>query len=185
MSDLSKVKSSDLSTRSYSPLFRLRLVWLQMECSYIALLREFCYVENLSTSIIFSVIFFQRKKSQLILSHVEVQIKQFKTLNWNTWMRHVCRNVYHVMIYIRVYWHQFSVSLVFAMVRGFSLSLFSLLSLLHAGLAGAGSCCLTKVVQGNDNLAGTYSLYTGAASFLPSCMWILLYSLYSLLHNLT
>ena len=87
MSDLSKVKSSDLSTRSYSPLFRLRL---QMECSYIALLREFCYVENLSTSIIFSVIFFQRKKSQLILSHVEVQIKQFKTLNWNTWKRHVC-----------------------------------------------------------------------------------------------
>ena len=34
----------------------------------------------------------------------------------------------------------------------------------------SSSCCLTKVVEGSDGLAGTYSLYTGAASFLPTCM---------------
>ena len=84
--------------------------------------------------------------------------------------------------FIRVYCHQFSVSLVFDMVLGLYLSIFSLFSLLHPGLAGAGwgSCCLTKVVQGNDDLAGTYSLFTGAASFLPSCMWVYLYTLFIL-----
>ena len=51
-------------------------------------------------------------------------------------------------------------------------SLLSLFFLLHTSLAG--SCCLTKVVQGNDDLVGTYSLYTGAASFLPTCMSVLI-----------
>merc|ERR1719411_2336497 len=54
------------------------------------------------------------------------------------------------------------------MVRVSSLSLLCLISLLHTVFAS--SCCLTKVVQGTDDLAGTYSLYNGAASFLPSCI---------------
>ena len=41
-------------------------------------------------------------------------------------------------------------------------------SLLHSSLSS--SCCLTRLVEGSDELAGTYSLYTGAATFLPSCM---------------
>merc|ERR550532_1910257 len=41
-------------------------------------------------------------------------------------------------------------------------------SLLHTVLSS--SCCLTKVVEGSDGLAGTYSLYNGAASFLPTCI---------------
>ena len=52
--------------------------------------------------------------------------------------------------------------------HGPALSLLCLFYLLHTSLAG--SCCLTKVVQGNDDLSGTYSLYTGEATFLPSCM---------------
>ena len=59
-----------------------------------------------------------------------------------------------------------------AMVR--VCSLLSLFSLLHTSLAG--SCCLTKVVQGSDDLAGTYSLYNGAATFLPTCMSVLIFS---------
>ena len=55
-----------------------------------------------------------------------------------------------------------------AMVQVYSL--LSLFSLLHTSLAG--SCCLTKVVQGNDELAGSYSLYNGAATFLPTCMLV-------------
>ena len=51
------------------------------------------------------------------------------------------------------------------------LSLLSLFSLLHTSLAGA--CCLTKVVEGDDDLAGTYRLYNGAATFLPTCMSVL------------
>ena len=58
-----------------------------------------------------------------------------------------------------------------AMVR--VCSLLSLFSLLHTSLAG--SCCLTKVVQGNDDLAGSYSLYNGAATFLPNCMSVLIF----------
>ena len=46
--------------------------------------------------------------------------------------------------------------------------LLGLSSLLHVAISN--SCCLTKVVEGSDELAGTYSLYTGEASFLPSCM---------------
>ena len=56
------------------------------------------------------------------------------------------------------------------MVRVYSL--LSLFSLLHTSLAG--SCCLTKIVQGNDDLAGAYSLYTGEANFLPTCMSVLI-----------
>ena len=57
------------------------------------------------------------------------------------------------------------------MVRVYSL--LSLFSLLHTSLAG--SCCLTKIVQGNDVLAGAYSLYNGAATFLPTCMSVLVF----------
>ena len=53
------------------------------------------------------------------------------------------------------------------------LSLLSLFSLLHTSLALDGSCCLTKVVEGDDDLAGTYRLYNGAATFLPTCMSVL------------
>ena len=58
------------------------------------------------------------------------------------------------------------------MVRVYSLlGLLSLFSLIHTSLAG--SCCLTKVVEGDDDLAGTYRLYNGAATFLPTCMSVL------------
>ena len=83
-----------------------------------------------------------------------------KTLSRNTWIN-------QILIYLNVLLTVQS-SLIVVMVRVSSLFLLSLLSLLHTSLAS--SCCLTKVVQGTDDLAGTYSLYTGAASFLPSCM---------------
>ena len=31
-------------------------------------------------------------------------------------------------------------------------------------------CCQTKVVTGDDDMVGTYTLYTGDATFLDVCM---------------
>ena len=49
--------------------------------------------------------------------------------------------------------------------------LFSVISLFSTMKANVEWCCQTKVVEGDDELAGTYNLYTGAVNnFLDVCM---------------
>ena len=48
--------------------------------------------------------------------------------------------------------------------------MYSVLILISCLISLSYECCNTKVVEGTDELAGTYNLYSGNANFLDVCM---------------
>merc|ERR1712029_641402 len=48
--------------------------------------------------------------------------------------------------------------------------MYCVLTLISCLISLSYECCNTKVVEGTDELAGTYNLYSGNANFLDVCM---------------